>query len=75
MNDEFINELRAIKVALAEESGFGIQRIAKEIQKSDIQSEAEGWNYIPDPLQPLTHSTFQRSFLRFHLPITEVNHA
>ncbi len=61
MNDEIIVEVRAIKEALAEESGFDIRRIAKEIQKSEIQSEAEGWKHIPDPLQPLPNSAFQRA--------------
>ena len=42
MNDEIIVEVRAIKEALAEESGFDIRRIAEEIRKSEIQSEAEG---------------------------------
>ena len=52
MNDEIIVEVRTIKEALAEESGFDIRRIAEEIRKSEIQSEAEGWKHIPAPLQP-----------------------
>lgn len=61
MNDEIIVEVRAIKEALAEESGFDIRRIAKEIRKSEIQSAAEGWKHIPAPLQPMPRSTFQRT--------------
>jgi len=60
MNDEIINEVRAIKEALAEKSGFDIRRIAEEIRKSEAQSEAEGWKHITAPLQPLPNSTFQR---------------
>ncbi|MFZ4538713.1 hypothetical protein [Propionivibrio sp.] len=61
MNDEIIIEVRAIKEALAEESGFDIRRIAEEIRKSEIQSEAEGWKHITAPSQPLPASTFQRA--------------
>ena len=61
MNDEIIVEVRAIKEALAEESGFDIRRIAEEIRKSEIQSEAEGWKHISAPLQPLPNSAFQRT--------------
>lgn len=61
MNDEIIAEVRAIKEALAEESGFDIRRIAEEIRKSEAQSEAEGWKHIAAPLQPLPKSTFQRA--------------
>jgi hypothetical protein len=61
MNDEIIAEVRAIKEALAEESGFDIRRIAKEIRKSEIQSEVEGWKHITAPLSPSSGSTFQRA--------------
>lgn len=61
MNDEIIAEVRAIKEALAEESGFDIQRIAEEIRKSEAQSEAEGWRHIAAPLSLLSSSTFQRT--------------
>ncbi len=46
MNDEIITEVRAIKEALAKESGFDIRRIAEEIRKSEVQSEAEGWMHV-----------------------------
>lgn len=61
MNDEIIAEVRAIKEALAEESGFDIRRIAEEIRKSEAQSEAEGWRHIPAPISPLPNSEFQRT--------------
>jgi len=61
VNDEIIAEVRAINKALAEESGFDIRRIAKEIRKSEIQSAAEGWKHIPAPLQPMPSSAFQRT--------------
>jgi hypothetical protein len=61
MNDEIIIEVRAIKEALAEESGFDIRRIAEEIRKSEAQSESEGWKHICAPLQPLPNSAFQRT--------------
>ena len=61
MNDEIIAEVRAVKEALAEESGFDIRRIAEEIRKSEVQSEAEGWKHIAAPLPPLPNSTFQRT--------------
>ena len=61
MNDEIIAEVRAIKEALAEESGFDIRRIAEEIRKSEAQSEAEGWKHITAPLSPLSKSAFQRT--------------
>jgi len=61
MNDEIITEVRAIKEALAKESGFDIRRIAEEIRKSEIQSDAEGWKHIAAPLQPLTNSALQRT--------------
>jgi len=61
MNDEIIAEARAIKEALAEESGFNIRRMAEEIRKSEIQSDAEGWKHIAAPLQPLPNSAFQRT--------------
>lgn len=61
MNDEIIVEVRAVKEALAEESGFDIRRIAEEIRKSEAQSEAEGWKHVTAPLQPLSNSTFQRT--------------
>jgi hypothetical protein len=61
MNDEIIAEVRAIKEALAEESGFDIRRIAAEIRKSEIQSEAEGWKHITASLQSLPNSAFQRT--------------
>lgn len=61
MNDEIIIEVRAIKEALAEKSGFDIRRIAEEIRKSEARSEAEGWKHIAAPLQPLPNSTFQRT--------------
>jgi hypothetical protein len=61
VNDEIIAELRAIKEALAEECGFDIRRIAEEIRKSEIQSEAEGWKHLPAPSQPLPPSAFQRT--------------
>lgn len=61
MNDEIINGVRAIKEALAEESGFDIRRIAEEIRKSEAQSEAEGWRHISAPLPPLPGSEFQRT--------------
>ena len=61
MNDEIITELRAIKEALAEESGFDIRRMAEEIRRSEARSEAEGWKHIAAPLQPLPHSAFQRT--------------
>ena len=61
MNDEIILEVRAIKEALAEESGFDIRRIAEEIRKSEVQSEAEGWTHVVAPLQPLPNSIFQRT--------------
>jgi hypothetical protein len=61
MNDEIIVEVRAIKEALAEESGFDIRRIADEIRKSEAQSEAEGWKHITAPLQLLPSSAFQRT--------------
>lgn len=61
MNDEILEELRAIKEALAGQSGFDIRRIAEEIRKSEAQNEAEGWKHINVPLQPLPNSTFQRT--------------
>ena len=61
MNDEILVEVRAIKEALAEESGFNIRRIAEEIRKSEAQSEAEGWKHIAAPLQPLPDSAFRRT--------------
>lgn len=61
MNDEIITEVRAIKEALAEESGFDIRRIAEEIRKSEVQSEAEGWRHVTAPLLPLADSAFQRT--------------
>jgi hypothetical protein len=61
MNDEIIAEVRAIKEALAEKSGFNIRHIAEEIRKSEIQSGAEGWKHIAAPLQPLPNSLFQRT--------------
>ncbi len=60
MNDEIIVEVRAIKEALADESGFDIRRIAEEIRKSEAQSATEGWKHVPAPLQPLPNSAFQR---------------
>lgn len=60
-NDEIFAEVRAIKEALAEESGFDIRRMAEEIRKSEIQSEAEGWQHVAAPLQPLPSSAFQRN--------------
>lgn len=61
MNDEIIAEIRAIKEALAEKSGFDIRRIAEEIKKSEARSEAEGWKHITAPLSPLSNSAFQRA--------------
>jgi hypothetical protein len=61
MNDEILVEVRAIKEALAEESGFNIRRIAEEIRKSEAQSAAEGWKHIAAPLQPLPNSAFRRT--------------
>jgi hypothetical protein len=61
VNDEIIVEVRAIKEALAEESGFDIRRIAAEIRKSEIQSEAEGWRHIAAPLRLLPNSAFRRT--------------
>ena len=61
MNDEIIVEVRAIKEALAEESGYNIRRIADEIRKSEAQSKAEGWIHIAAPLQPLPNSAFRRT--------------
>ncbi len=61
MNDEIIAEVREIKEALAEESGFDIRRIAEEIRKSEVQSEADGWKHIAAPLSPLSDSAFQRT--------------
>jgi hypothetical protein len=61
MNDEIITEVRAIKEALAEESGFDIRRIAEEIRKSEVQSEIEGWKHVTAPLSPLSDSAFQRT--------------
>ena len=61
MNDEIIVEVRAIKEALAEESGFDIRRIAEEIRKSEVQSEAEGWIHITAPVLPLSGSEFHRT--------------
>lgn len=60
MTDEILAEVRAIKEALAEESGFDIRRIVEEIRKSEIQSEAEGWKHVAAPLQPLPGSAIQR---------------
>ncbi len=61
MNDEIIDEVRAVKEALAEESGFNIRRIAEEIRKSEAQSELEGWKHVVAPVQPLPNSEFQRT--------------
>ena len=61
MNDEILVEVRAIKEALARQSGFDIRRIAEEIRKSEAQSEAEGWIHIAVPLLPLPNSAFQRT--------------
>lgn len=61
MNDEILSELRAIKESLAGQSGFDIRRIAEEIRKSEVQSEAEGWKHVNVPLQALPDSTFQRT--------------
>jgi hypothetical protein len=61
MNDEIIAEVRAIKEALAEESGFDIRRIAEEIRKSEVQSESEGWKHVTAPLSPSSDSAFQRT--------------
>lgn len=61
MNDEILGELRAIKEALAGQSGFDIRRMAEEIRKSEAQSEAEGWKHINVPLQAVPNSTFQRT--------------
>lgn len=61
MNDEIITEVREIKEALAKESGFDIRRIAEEIRKSEVQSEAEGWRHVTAPSLPLAGSAFQRT--------------
>lgn len=61
MNDEIIAGVRAIKEALAEESGFDIRRLAEEIRKSEIKSEAEGWKHVTAPLSPLPDSEFRRT--------------
>ena len=64
MNDEIITEVRAIKEALAEKSGFDIRRIAEEIRKSEVQSEAEGWKHVAAPLMPFARLDVSANSLR-----------
>jgi len=61
MNDEIIAEVWAIKEALAAKFDFNIRRMAEDIRKSEIESNAEGWKHISAPVPPLPNSTFQRT--------------
>ena len=61
MTDEIIEEVRAVKTALAEASGFDIRRIALAIKQSEIQNAAEGWQHIPAPIAPPSGSAIRRT--------------
>ena len=51
MPDEIIDEVRAIKQALAEACGFDIRRIFEDIKRSEAQTASEGWQHIQPPPQ------------------------
>jgi hypothetical protein len=64
MNDEIIVELRAIKLKLAEQSGFDMQRLVAQIQLEQAASAASGIQVIQPPSASATtgasRSTFQQ---------------
>lgn len=61
MIDEILLEVRTVKEALAERSGYDIRRIAQEIRKSEVQSAQQGWQHVQAPAMPIPESAFQSS--------------
>jgi hypothetical protein len=60
MRDEIIDEVRAVKEALAEQFGFDARLIFEDIKRSEMQSEAEGWQHIAPPASPVPDSSLRR---------------
>lgn len=59
MIDEILHEVRTVKEALAQQSGYDIRRMAEEIQKSEVQSARQGWQHVPAPVMPMPESAFR----------------
>ncbi len=70
MNDEIIDEVRAIREAHAAKFNFNLDAIYKDIKRSEVEHTIRGARFIdPPPItRSLSHSVYQR--IRFaHNPI------
>lgn len=68
MNDEIIDEVRAIREAHAEKFNFDLDAIYEDIKRSEVEHRRRGAKFIDPP--PATtgvpHSAYQRIRLAHH---------
>jgi len=62
LNDEIIDEVRAIRDAHAAKFGYDLRAIYADLKKSEAEHIAAGHPFIPAPLeQPAPNSALQRT--------------
>jgi len=62
MNDEIINEVRAIREAHAAKFNFDLDAIYEDIKRSEVEHIARGAKFVdPPPATPgIPHSAYQK---------------
>lgn len=67
LNDEIIDEIRAIREAHAAKFNFDLRAIFEDLKKSEVESLAEGRRFIEPPKLPVpSNSALQRTRFARH---------
>jgi hypothetical protein len=65
LNDEVVNEIRAIRDAHAEKFGYDLRAIFEDLKKSEAARITGGHPFVSSP-QPAPVSSFRRFHLAHH---------
>lgn len=60
LNDQIVDEVRAIRDAHAAKFGYDLQAIYADLKKSEAEHIAAGHPFIPAPERPVSNPSLQR---------------
>ncbi len=61
LNDEIVDEVRAIRDAHAAKFGYDLRAIYEDLKKSEAAHIAAGHPFVPTPSVPASNSALQRT--------------
>ena len=61
LNDEIVDEVRAIRDAYTAKFGYNLQAIYADLKKSEAEHIAAGPPFIPAPEHPVPNPAWQRT--------------